>query len=84
MIYFLLSIKLVAEHIPPEVPPHRRYMMKQVSFDSPPLAATQLASKSKHDNHDQGTSNMTETDTEYYDKTEEEVDSLPSEEGQIR
>ena len=58
--------------------------MKQVSFDSPPLAAAQLASKAKHDNHDQGTSNMTETDTEYYDKTEEEVDSLPSEEGQIR
>ena len=58
--------------------------MKQVSFDSPPLAAAALASKSKHDNHDQGTANMTETDTEYYDKTEEEVDSLPSEEGQIR
>ena len=58
--------------------------MKQVSFDSPPLAAAALASKPKHDNHDQGTSNMTETDTEYNDKTEEEVDSLPSEEGQIR
>ena len=59
--------------------------MKQVSFDSPPLDAAALASsRSKHDNHDQGTSNMTETDTEYYDKTEEEVDSLPSEEGQIR
>ena len=59
--------------------------MKQVSFDSPPLAAAALASsRSKHDNHDQGTSNMTETDTEYCDKTEEEVDSLPSEEGQIR
>ena len=47
-----------------EVPPHRRYMKKQVSFDSPPCAIKTITDNREEDEEDKGEDEVVEDNKE--------------------